>query len=341
MKSRQQQEVLISQCLREDNKTEAVRLLLEVIASCAKERDFKAAEAFQQRIYEISPMALNEIIRAAEIIDEEKNRAIDKEHRRIWSELYDLLNADESNAFYYSLKHAKYGPDEVIFAQGSNNPRLFLLNRGRAKLVYSINNTEIFLKVLSPGEIAGEETFFSNTVFTTTFITHGDVELSYLDVEARRHWEKEYPVLESKLQEFASKSEKVWDMLQKRQLDRRTHKRLNVYGKGTAQLLTSSGDPLGKPFYMDVCDVSRGGICFFCRIGKREAAHHLLGRRFRINYAPPQMPSAKGISQVCVIVAIRFHHFADCSVHARFENLLDDGIMDDLNRLPPPAQFLD
>jgi len=341
MKSRQQQEALISQCLREDNTREALKLLLELIASCAKERDFKAAEAYQQRIYDVAPMALNEIIRAAELIDEEKNRAIDKDHRRIWTEFYDKLNPDESNAFYYSLKHAKYGSNETIFEQGANNPRLFMLNSGRAKLVYSFNNTEIFLKVLSPGEIAGEETFFSNTVFTTTFITHGPVEVSYVDLDAKKRWEKEYPVLESKLQEFASKTEKVWDLLQKRQLDRRGYKRINVHGKGTAQLLTSSGEPLGKPFYMDVCDVSRGGICFFCHIGKREAAHHLLGRRFRINYLHPQMASSKGISQVCIIVAIRFHHFTDCSVHARFENLIGEDIIDDMGRLPPPAQFLD
>lgn len=341
MKSRQQQEALISQCLRENNKPEAVRLLLELITVCAKQRDFESAEAFQKQIYDISPLALKEIIRSAEIIEEEKSGAIDKEHKKIWSKLYNLLNADESNAFYYSLKHAVYGPGEVVFTQGENNPRLYMINKGRAKLVYAVNNTEIFLKVLSPGEITGEETFFSNTVCTTTCITHGEVELSYLEAEVRKRWEKESPVLESKLLEFTSKVEKAWDMLQKRQLDRRRHKRVNVYGKGTAQLITSSGEPLGKPFYMDVCDVSRGGLCFFCHIGKREAARYLLGRRFRISYLHPKMASSKVIRQICMIVAIRFHHFADCSVHAKFEGFLGEEIIEDLGCLPPPVQFLD
>jgi hypothetical protein len=219
MKNRRQQEELIQKCLMENDKRCAIKVLLELITACAKEKDFKSAETLRDQMYEIDPMALTEIIRSAEIIEAAKSEVIDKDHRKTWSALYDNFSLEEANAFYFALKSAVYGANETVFQQGEHKRRLFLINSGRPKLIYSMNGTEVFLKLLGPGQIAGEDTIFSDTVCTTSMITLSEVELSFLDAEVLEHLKKDFPMSESKLLDFVSKSEKICDLLKTRQLD--------------------------------------------------------------------------------------------------------------------------
>ncbi len=338
MKNRRQQEELIQKCLMENNKADAIKLLFELITVCAKEKDFKSAEAFRDRIFEINPMALTEIIGSAEIIDAAKSEAIDKDHRAIWSALYNNLNFEEAIAFYFALKTAVYGANETVFKQGEHQRRLFFINSGRPKLIYSMNGAEMFLKLLSPGQIAGEDTFFSDTICTTSMITVSEVELSFLDADVLEHLKKDFPMLESKLLDFVSKSEKICDLLKTRQLDRRCQKRINISGPGTAHLMNSAGNPVGRPFRVDVCDVSQKGISFFVSITNKETAHHLIGRTLCITYRHPKLDSAKAINESGAIVAVRFHPYTDCSVHVEFDGLLGEETIEALSRLFPQMQ---
>jgi hypothetical protein len=66
-------EDLIEKYLSDNDSDSAIEVLLELIAGMALSQDFHAAEALRDRIFAIDPMALNAILRAAEIIEREKS----------------------------------------------------------------------------------------------------------------------------------------------------------------------------------------------------------------------------------------------------------------------------
>ena len=82
----------------------AVKALFDLIVECAKKKDFVKAEALREKLFEVAPMALNEITKSGDIIDEEKSQSIDDTHRETWSELYSTLTTEEANELYFALK---------------------------------------------------------------------------------------------------------------------------------------------------------------------------------------------------------------------------------------------
>lgn len=329
------QEELIRKYIEDNNRQAAIKLLFELITVCAKEKNFKAAEALRERIFEIDPLALTEIIRSGEIIEEEKNEAIDRGHREIWSRLYETLDLEEANALYFSQKNAVFEANTAIFTQSEWKPRLFFINRGRLKMVYRMGSREVLLKIVNPGQMVGEDTFFASSFCTTTMIALTQVQLSYLEVDILKDWKTSFPVLESKLQEFASKTESVTELLRARDLDRRSLKRVNVWGKGDVNLLSPAGNPVGKPFKADLCDISQGGVCFLVRITKKETASLLLGQKIAIDYLHPRLEGHERIRQNGIIVAVRFHPFEDCAINVRFDSLLSEKTIEVFQRICP------
>lgn len=333
MKTVASQEELIQKYFDEGNKKAAIRLLFELVELCAKEKKFEAAEAFRNRMFDIDPLALTEIIRAGELIEEEKSEAIDREHREIWSRLYTNLSVEEGNALFFAMRSAKYRTDELIYRQGEWNPRLFFLNKGRTKIFYIQGGREVLLKILNPGHVAGEDVFFSTTNCTTSMAALSPVELNYLDADCLKAWKPEFPVLESKLFDFASKGERITDIIKSRDLDRRALKRINAGGKALVHLMTSSDAPVGKAFKVEMSDISRGGMCFWVRISKKETASLLLGQRVHIGYTNPLADFSQSISVKGIIVAVRFHPLEDCTVSVKFDSLLPASLIDNLGRL--------
>jgi CRP-like cAMP-binding protein len=328
-----QQENLVRKHLEENNKEAAIELLFELVEACAKRGEFKQAEAFRDRIIEIDAMALAEIIRAAEIIEEAKSEAIDKDHRKTWGRLYKILTAEECNAFYFSLKNAVYEPNEVICRQGDWSRRLFFVNSGRIKIVYLMGGKEVLLKTVEAGEIAGEDSFFSSSVCTTSIVALSRVELSYLDAEVLKEWMTTFPLLESKLQDLASKFEKIKDLLKSRELDRRSLKRVYVSGKGMVRLMSAGGNPVGKPFRVDVSDISEGGVCILVHLTKKETASLLLGQKVNVGYLHPLLHPAMAINQNGIIVAVRYHPFEDCAMNVKFDSPLPGNLVEELRQL--------
>ncbi len=297
-----EKEEVVQQYLDQGNKEAAIKLLFDLAVDRAKEKNFEAAEALRSRIFEIDAMALKEIIRSGEIIEEEKSLAIDRSHREVWAKLYDSLSVEEANALYFACKKASYQAEEKIFQQDEWKPRLYFINSGRARIVYFLDGKEVFLKAVETGELAGEDSFFSPSICTTTMIAQYSTEVSYLDSDILRQWRTACPVLESKLQSFASSAEKIADLLKARKMDRRRLRRFNPGGKAIVLLMNTSEQPVGKPFKVDVCDISRGGMSFFVRISKKETASLLLGKRLSVSYLHPLLDSShtvklSGISQ--------------------------------------------
>lgn len=333
-------EKLVQDYLNQGDKKAAVELLFDLAVACAKEKNFEAAEAMRSRIFEVDPMALGEILRSGEILEEEKRQTIDRSHREIWAKLYDGLSVEEGNALYFASTKAAYEAGETIFEQGEWKPRLYFINRGRAKIVYFRDGKDFFLKDVEAGQFAGEDAFFSLAICTTTMIAQSSVEVRCLDANVLKVWKTACPALESKLQSFVSGAERISDLLKAREMDRRCLRRISLGGKATALLINSSGDSVGKPFKVDLCDISRGGVCFMVRIGKRETAGRLLGNRLCLNFHP-QTESSQTTTQCGTIVGVQFHPFEDCTVNAKFDALLPEGLIEQLGKPAPPPQDLD
>jgi len=295
----------------------------------------------RSRIFEIDPMALNEIIRSAEIIEEEKSRTIDGGHRQIWAKLYDSLSTEEANALYFACKKATYQAEEKIFQQGQWKRRLYFINSGRARIVCFLDGKEVFLKAVETGDVAGEDTFFSISVLTTTMIAQDRTEVSYLDADILDVWRTASPMLESKLQNFASSSEKIEDLLKAKKMDRRHQKRVNPGGKAIALLMSTSEQPVGKPFKADLYDISRGGLCLSVKIAKKETGSLLLGKRLSISYVHPLMDSSHTIKQSGTVVAVRFLPFEDCTVSVKFDALLPEELIEQLEKVSQPSMDSD
>ncbi|MGO9376248.1 MAG: cyclic nucleotide-binding domain-containing protein [Syntrophobacteraceae bacterium] len=332
-----EKERLVREYLDQGNKEAAIKLLFELVVLCAGNKDFEAAEAMRSRIFEIDEMALSEIIRSGEIIEEEKSRAIDTGHRKTWTKLYDSLSVEEANALYFALKKANYETGEKISYQGDLKPRLYFINAGRVKVVYFWEGQEVFLREVEPGQLAGEDTFFLTTLCTTSVIALCRTELSYLDSGILNVWKTTAPLLESKLYSFASKTDKIPDLLKAQTMDRRRLRRIPLEGKATAQLMNLSGDRVGEPFRIDMGDISAGGASFYVRISKRESAGLLLGKRLHISYLPQQTGAPSHvIEQSGTIAAVRFHPIEDCAVSVKFDSPLPEALLDRLEQISPP-----
>jgi len=314
-----EKERLVNQYLEQGNKDAAIKLLFDFVLACAKQGRFEAAEAMRSRIFEIDSMALDEIIRSGEIIEEEKRQAIDSEHRRIWAKLYDSLSVEEANALYFAFKKAAYQAGEIIFKQGEWKPRLYFIDGGQAKIVYFQDDTEVYLKPVRTGQFSGEEAFFSPSICTTTMIAQSRIAAYYLDSDILGVWKTTSPVLESKLQSFVSGAEKISDLLKAKEKDRRRQRRITLGGRAEALLMDSSNNPAVRPFSMDLADISRGGACFVVGIRKRETAALLLGKRLWISYLHPLMGSSQSINQSGTVVGVHFHPFEDCTVNVKFD----------------------
>ncbi|RPI73607.1 MAG: hypothetical protein EHM45_20565 [Desulfobacteraceae bacterium] len=188
----------INQLVAQNRKDEAVKLIFHLVVGYAGKKDFINAELLRKKLFEVDPMALNEIIQTAEIIEEKKTASIDENHMAIWSGLYNKISQEEANLIYYAMKPCTFNTNEFVFKQGQRNTRLYFVNHGRLKMTWLQNNYEYLLKSLNPGDIAGQDTFFSNSVCTTSLITLSPVDMRYLRQETVLQWKNERSALVAK-----------------------------------------------------------------------------------------------------------------------------------------------
>ncbi len=316
-------EELVDRYLEKGQKEAAVKLLFDLVSRYAKIKNFAKAEALRDKLFDVDPMALSEITKAAEIIEEEKSESIDQDHRQIWSGLYDSLSSDEANVLFYALEEAVYDTDHIVFNQGQYNSNLYLIDQGSLKLIYRQGRKEFLLKTLEQGSIAGEDTFLPIAVCTTSLVTISRVKLHLLKQGVIKEWKDKYPALASRLNDYCNKFENVNVLIEEKGLDRRVYKRIDASGGVQAQILGSSGSPVGKPFKGEMRDLSMGGACLQIKASGHESARLLLGRKLNLQFMPPEDLSTNMIDQGSTVVGVGYHLFNDYSIHVKFEKLLD------------------
>jgi len=310
--------------LTDNIETATVAEIFRLIVIHARSKDFVTAEALREKLYEIDPMALNEIVTSAEIIEQEKKEGMSRNHLTVWADLYRTISKEEGNALYYALKEASFNSDQPLFTQGDRNSNLYFVKQGLLKMLCSHNGKEILVKTLHPGDILGIETFFSDSVCTTSVSPFSMADVNYLEKKVLQDWREIFPGLESKLYRYCLKFEKVQDILKKKGLDRRTQKRFRIEGKAILQILGASGTPVGNPFRGTVSDISASGMSCLIKLAKKEIGQLLLGRSLDLKLSLALRGAGRSVDQDGTVVAVSTPPFDEYCLHIKFHHVLDD-----------------
>ncbi|MCB2214652.1 MAG: cyclic nucleotide-binding domain-containing protein [Desulfobulbaceae bacterium] len=285
--------------------------------TAARDKDFASAELLRDKMLEINPLALSEVIRLGEIIEEEKSSSLSNHHVAVWSELYEQMTTEEFNALYFAMKQEVYRVDEIIVREGETDPSLYFVNAGIIRMSCKSGGRETFLKRLRPGEVIGVAQFFSASVWTISLAAQTETQVHVLSRENYEMLTATYPELANKLFAFCNKYDTVPELLKMAGSDRREYPRYGVNIFINNLLLDPYGNAGKRKFRGELADISRGGLCFSVHITSRKNARLLLGRQI-----VSEMRLADGNILKCfgVIVGVQGHRDDDqhFSVHVRF-----------------------
>jgi CRP-like cAMP-binding protein len=329
-------EALVDEYVRQKNTAEAVRLLYKMTVRFAKEKNFSKAEALREKLYQIDPMALSEIVKTGDIIEEEKNNFVVNDYQNIWGNLYERLTPEESNALFYNIKSKDYEPDQTLIAQHDKNTRLYFINRGQLKIVYTKGSDEFFLKILGAGDIAGEDTFFHISVSTVSLITLSSVKVEYIERDTLNALKNKYPQLEEKLMAYCSLDGGINALVAKKGLERRQQKRVALAGRTLVQLIDANEKPIGKPFRGSLMDISTGGISFVIKSSDKDTARLMLGRKLNMAIGILTKEDPIQIAGKGTIISAKEKKHAQFSLHLKFDSQLIEARMIDIvsNSIP-------
>lgn len=311
----------VEELVAKNRKDDALQLLFDLTVKQAKAGNFKKAEALRTRLMEIDDMALNLIIKAAEIIEAEKTAAIDPEHLKRWKGIYDKLTAEETNALYHSLEKVECPPEGIICRQGRPQTHLYFLESGKVELSFQTLEQSKVLAQIEKGAIFGHDTFFLFSVNTLTGSARGDIVLKGLPRDQLKEWAAVFPGIVPKLQDFCLRLKQPKDWLKAEALDRRMSERMGGHGKLQIQLINNAGDPVGNTIRADLIDCSLNGVAFYVKLPKQEAAEKLLHRRLRVFSEEAVAPLEGKMDRVGKIRAVIYDLDNDYAIHLKFEKL--------------------
>lgn len=329
-----QQEKLIDQYIQQNNTRAAVAALYDLIVKYATKKNFIKSESLRDKLIEVDAMALSEIVKSGEIIEEEKAKSLDQMHMQLWAKLYNKLTDEESNMLYYSMTESSFEKDKIIFKQDQINNSLYFIDQGQLKMVYNKDGAEHLIKTLGPGDLVGIETFFSISLCSTTLIASSSVKARLLNTDVLEKWRRETASLEPKLLEYCMSLEKISDLLASKGFSRRAHKRVKISVKANFQLLDSADNPIGKAFSGELTDISVGGLAFDVKSSQKKTIQMLLGRKVHVRFNLPESISQHSVIQKGRIIGATYLLFNDYSVSVKFMSKLNDGIVKEIEQYP-------
>ena len=327
-----QKERLVDQFVAAGDESAAAKMLYELIKQSAREKNFIKAESLRSKLYEVAPMALNEIVGANEIIEEEKSKSIDPEHLARWKTLYDTLENDEASELYYAMQHLEIPAGKPLFEHRQHDSNLYFLQKGELKMVHydEKKGRDVVIKELFPGDVVNHEAFFSFTLCTTGAVAQKAAAVSYLEQTILGHWKEKFPGLEPKLATFCHSKLKTAALIEKAGIDLRAHPRHLTQLKAMIQLVDSTGDPVQNPFQVSLFDISAGGVSFGLKLNKRSDAAWFLGHGLLLQSSYMMSGTRRKIKKKGRIVAAHLQPFGESSIHVCFDSLLEEDIIADI-----------
>ncbi|PIE65894.1 MAG: hypothetical protein CSA26_02140, partial [Desulfobacterales bacterium] len=272
----------ISELLEKGETNQAITTITQLIEEKAGQKLFKTAESLRNWLIEIAPMALTDIVQAAEVIEKAKRAAIDTYHLDIWRDLVTLLSAEEFSTLYHAMELYSYPNGEMIVEQGSTRAMLLFINSGKIQTQISYNKEVLPLSIKTAGEIAGAETMFSASVWTISIKSLG-TELFILSRQALNEVVAEHPSLNAKLLHFCSQLQSTSSQLKKFRKDRRRHERKKITNRISFVVLSSEDKAISPNAKGYLIDISLGGIAFSIHASQKKNAMWFFGKKLHIN----------------------------------------------------------
>lgn len=313
----------VQKYLRVGDMKGASAYIYEQAITATHQGNFAIAEVLRDRLLEVNPLALTEVVKIGEVIDGQRTVSITPHHIEIWQELYDRMTTKQFNALYYNSVQESYGKDEIIVRSGETDKCLYFLNSGTISLTCNSGENEIFLRKMNPGDIVGAEQFFSASVWTVNLKAFSGVQVQVI---AQDGWKKildEAPELEEKLEIFCQRYEKVADLVKMSGDDRRMESRHALNLKSRHILLDPFGKRGKRSFGGELIDLSRTGIAFTIKMSNQKIANTLLGRQI-LSYL--EMDGAVYPEFAGVVVGVKLFDAMQqkYSVHVKLAKIIHD-----------------
>ncbi len=312
----------IQKLVRGNDVQQAGKLIYNQAITAARNKNFPIAELLRERLLEINPMALAEVIELGEFIEEQKNTSITSHHLEIWSELYEEMSTEEFNDLYYSMQQESYLKGDIIVRSGETDANLYFLNSGYISMGCRIGSKDVFLKRMQPSDVLGADQFFLPSVWTVTLKALSEVQLHVLEHAAMEKVCQKHPGLEDKLRKYCFKHAQIPDLLKMSGDDRREYPRYQVNLNARNVLLDPFGNKAKRNFNSELFDISEQGLAFIIRITNVENARMLLGRHVitTVLSGEEEFPQQFG-----VIVSVRLHEpvMREYSVHVKLAKKID------------------
>lgn len=306
--------------IAQGQKAQAIKLIYELIVHYAHKNDFSRADRLRKTLIQTDSMALTEIINSGEIIDEQKSKAIDVNHKKMWNTLYDSFSSEETNGFYFALKSAEIPAGKTIIQQGKLNDKLFFINSGTLNTICNAGTQTFFIKEIEHREIVGSSTFFSISLATTTVLATSAVKLNYLTRKALSGLIEILPGFEAKLGELCQKFIKTdsTQIVTSQKIERRKYQRFPLDGRVGTYFLDSEGKPTEQPLIGVLTDLSQGGASFVVRCTTKEIARSLLGRTAVIKILSKKGKAGPKETKTGLVTALDDQLFNDYSISFKF-----------------------
>ncbi len=129
--------------------------------------------------------------------------------------LFSALDAEGAAALRASMQEVRFGKGDVVFSEGDDGDRLYVVSDGKIKLGHAASDgRETLLAVMGPGDMFGELSLFDPGPRTATATALTDTVLLGLHHQALRPWLTGRPeVAEALLQALAQRVRRVNDNL--------------------------------------------------------------------------------------------------------------------------------
>lgn len=308
----------------------ARELLLRLISSMARQRRFKQAEKLRQWLIKVDPLALKDIIRASDIIEDEQQNLTDNLQQDSWLELSDSLSTEEFSAFFQALERRHYGSEEVIVQKGDEQRALYFINSGRVKLYCREKGKDTLVRLLQPCEILGAEGVSDAAAWAFSAAALGQADIAMLRLEQLQQWQETFPTLGSKLKQFCEHFAKGGESFEFGDKDRGMHVREPLEPTAVSMALLDENErSFGVELKGELIDLSRGGISLLMPITRKDNTRLLLGRSIQL-FLPYGESGEKTITFHGKIVAVRAQKLKNIqySIHIEFFKELSEAQID-------------
>lgn len=270
----------VRRLLRNNDLAGASSYLSEQAVAALRERNFILAETLRDRLLQINPMKLNEVVALGDQIERSKNRQQSDVTIELWRELVDRLSEAEKKAFHSLMHQEVVAKGNIVVSAGEADHVLYFLETGYINLHCRWGGKEHFLKRVGPGTILGAEQFFSPSVWTVTLKAATDLCLQVIDGSEFFEIADAHVGLEQALRNYCEQFIDIPQLLKMSGDERREFPRFDV-PLFTRSILVDPFGNLGKrSFRGELIDISRNGLCFVIKLSSRSNGKLLLGRRF-------------------------------------------------------------